>query len=49
MLFTNVLYYKKGREKSRKSKKHQKAIPRSFQEVHRPRRDLLDREREKII
>lgn len=37
------------KRKRRKSKKHQKAIARSFQEVHRPRRDLLGREREQKI
>lgn len=34
--FSRMFYITRGREKRRKNKKHQKAIPRSFQEVHRP-------------
>lgn len=43
----------RGEEKRKghksKKKKHQKAIARSFQEVHRPRRDLLGCEKEQKI
>lgn len=40
---------KEGEKKKRRKKKHREAIARSFQKVHRPRRDLPGCEREQKI